>query len=134
MSKTVQQKMHEQHRKWQSDYETWRADIEQWKKQLRTALGELREVEDMLRDSLDALEAHADDAWENEQRRYAHELALGEELRAGMHATDKDWAHRYHEYAARHEGLADAHGRIKKHHHGVVAEVMRLVAAARRAM
>jgi len=29
MSKTVQQKMQEQHRRWQSDGETWRADIEE---------------------------------------------------------------------------------------------------------
>lgn len=135
MSKTVQQKMHAQHRQWQSDSETWRSDIDEWKKELRVALGDLREVEDMLRDSLDALAAHADSVWENEQRRCAHELELREEARSGSEKkTDKAWAKQHREHAARHERLANAHVRIKKYQHNVVAEVRRLLRAARKAM
>lgn len=37
MSKTIQQKMHAQHRRRQSDSETWRADVDEWKKELRAA-------------------------------------------------------------------------------------------------
>ncbi|MBI3777750.1 MAG: hypothetical protein HY274_02365 [Gammaproteobacteria bacterium] len=99
------------------------------------ALGDLREVEDMLRDSLDALAAHADSVWESEQRRCAHELALREEAKAGAEKkTDKAWAKSHREHAVRHERMADAHARIKQYHHKVVAEVMRLLRAARKGM
>jgi len=135
MSKTIQQKMHEQHRRWQSDSDTWRSDIDEWKKELRAALGDLREVEDMLRDSLDALAAHADSVWESEQRRCAHELELREEAKSGVEKkTDKGWAKMHREHAARHERLADAHARIKKYQHQVVAEVSRLLRDARKGM
>ncbi|MGE5241562.1 MAG: hypothetical protein ACM3NI_07935 [Bacteroidota bacterium] len=135
MSKTIQQKMHSQHRQWQSDSDTWRSDIDEWKKELRVALGDLREVEDMLRDSLDALTAHADSVWESEQRRCAHELELREEAKRGAgKKTDKGWAKIHREHAARHERLADAHARIKKYQHNVVAEVTRLLRAARKGM
>jgi hypothetical protein len=135
MSKTIQQKMHKQHRQWQSDSETWRSDIDEWNKELRMALGDLREVEDMLRDSLDALAYHADSVWESEQRRCAHELALREEAMSGAEKkTDKAWAKTHREHAAWHERLADAHARIKKYQHKVVAEVMRLLRAARKGM
>ncbi len=135
MSKTIQQKMHAQHRQWQSDSETWRSDVDEWNKELRVALGDLREVEDMLRDSLDALAAHADGVWESEQRRCAHELALREEAKSGAgKKTDKGWAKIHREHAARHERLAGAHARIKKYQHKVVAGVMRLLRAARKGM
>ncbi len=135
MSKTIQQKMHEQHRRWQSDGDAWRSDISEWNKQLRVALGDLREVEDMLRDALDALGVHADSVWEGEQRRHAHELALREEVKSGTEKkTDKAWARIHREYATRHGRLADAHTRIKQYQHKVVAEVMRLLRAARQGM
>ena len=135
MSKTIQQKLHEQHRRWQSDSDTWRSDIDEWNKELRVALGDLREVEDMLRDSLDALAVHADSVWESEQRRHAHELALREEAKAGAEKkTDKAWAKSHREHAARHVRMADAHARIKQYQHKVIAEVMRLLRAARKGM
>jgi hypothetical protein len=135
MSKTIQQKMHKQHRQWQSDSDTWRSDIDEWNKELRTALGDLREVEDMLRDSLDSLAVHADNVWESEQRRCAHELALREEAKTGVEKkTDKAWARTHREHAAWHERLADAHARIKQHQHKVVAGVRRLLRAARKGM
>jgi len=135
MSKTSQQKMHEQHRRWQSDSDTWRSDIDEWNKELRAALGDLREVEDMLRDALDALAVHADSVWENEQRRCAHELELQEEVKSGVEKkTDKTWAKSHRKHAARHERLADAHARIKTYQHNVVAGVMRLLRAARKGM
>ena len=135
MSKTIQQKMHEQHRRWQSDSDAWRSDIDEWNKELRVALGGLREVEDMLRDSLDALAVHADSVWEGEQRRHAHELALREEVKSGAEKkTDKAWARIHQAYAARHERISDAHARIKKYQHKVVAEVMRLLRTARKGM
>jgi hypothetical protein len=136
MRKTSQQKMHVQHRQWQSDCETWRSDIDEWNKELRVALGDLREVEDMLRDSLDALAAHADSVWESEQHSHAHELALREEAMSGAaKKTNKGWWAKVHrDHAARHERLADAHARIKKYQHKVVAEVMRLLRVARKGM
>jgi len=135
MSRTIQQKLHAQHRAWQSDHEAWLIDINEWKKELRTALADLREVEDMLRDSLDGLEVHADALWEEWQRLRAHELALGKEVMAGERKkTDKQWAAIHHRQLARHERTVDAHTRIKKYQHAVVAEIVRLVKQARRGM
>lgn len=134
MSKTVQEQLHGDHQRWRGDHEGWWGDIDEWKKQIRSALRDLRDVEDMLRDSLDALDGHADAIWTSEQYMRAHEVGLYEEVRAGESATDPRWKHTHHEEAARHERLRDAHERIKKHHHAVSAEVVRLVREARKAM
>ncbi len=123
MSTSIQEKFHRQHRQWQGDHATWRADIDAWRGELRAARAALAEVEDMLRDSLEGLETHADAVWEGAQRVRAHELVLRQEAMTGDHRQ-----------AARHERLADAHARIKRHHHTVVAEVMKLLTRARAAM
>lgn len=95
MSKTIQQKVHQQHRKWQSDREAWLIDLDEWRKELRTAFADLRDVEDGLRDSLNGLEVHADALWEEGQRLRGHELALGKETRAGERKrTDRQWGRR----------------------------------------
>lgn len=135
MSTSIQEKFHRQHRQWRDEHATWRADIDAWRKELRAAQATLAEVEDMLRDSLEALAAHADTVWESEQRLRAHELTLCQEARTGeQHKTDRQWAAVHHLEAARHERLVDAHARIKRHHHIVVAGVRKLLTRARAAM
>ncbi len=134
MSNSIQQKMHQQHVKWQSDNETWLADIDEWRKELNTALTELSEVETVMRDSLDALESHASTIWENQQRNQAHELVISEELRSGENSTNKDWETTHLEQAAKHERVADAHERIKHYHHTTVAECAKLIKKVRSAL
>ncbi len=134
MSKTIQQKMHEQHIRWQREHETWLADIDKWKKQVHAALSDLADVQGFLRDSADALEDHANTIWESQQRLTAHELAVSEEARLGEHKTDKAWADTHSEHAAQHERTAEAHERIKKHHHEVLAEAGRLLDKVRQAL
>jgi hypothetical protein len=134
MSKTIQQKMHEEHRKWQRDHTAWLEDLDAWKKDLRVALGELFEVEDMLRDYLDALDVHADAIWQSRQRIQAHELVLSTEMKAGAHETDKALALTHRRVAAQHERAVNAHARIRKHHLKVIVEVVRIVRQARSAM
>lgn len=135
MSKSIQEKLHRQHRQWQGDYETWRADIDAWRRELRSAQAALADVEEALRDLLDAMEVHADVVWENEQRARAHELALSQEAMTGeTRKTDKLRAAAHHRQAAQHERLADAHVRIRRHQHSVVAGIMRLLKRAGAAM
>jgi Tfp pilus assembly protein PilX len=135
MSKSIQEKFHRQHRQWQGDQATWRADIDAWRGELRAAQAALAEVEVTLRDSIEALEVHADAVWESEQRARAHELTLCQEAMSGKsYKTDKQWAVVHHRQAALHERLSDAHARVKRHHHTVVAEVMKLLKRARAAM
>lgn len=135
MSTSIQEKFHRQHRQWQGDHVSWRVDIDAWRGELRAAQATLAEVEDMLRDSLEALEAHADAVWESTQRARAHELALRQEAMTGEpHKSDRQWVAVHHRQAARHERLADAHARLKRHHHAVVAGVMKLLKRARAAM
>jgi hypothetical protein len=134
MSKTIQQKMHEQHRKWQRDHTTWLENLDAWKKELRVALSDLFEVEDMLRDYLDVLDVHADAIWQSRQRIQAHELVLSTEIKAGANETDRALAVTHHRVAAQHERATNAHARIRKHHHKVIVEVMRILRQARAAM
>jgi hypothetical protein len=89
----------------------------------------------MLRDALDALDAHSQDLWEEEQRIHAHELSLYREAMEGQpQKTDKQWAAAHRRVAAQHERVAAVHERIKKHHHRVVAQVRRLLERARAAL
>jgi len=88
---------------------------------------DLSEVEIALRDSLDAIEAHANAVWDNQQRLQAHELAISEESKTAANKTDKEWAAAHSLQAHQHERLTEAHERIKKHHHGMVAAAERLL-------
>lgn len=135
MSKTIQEKMHAEHRRWQSDVAIWRFDDGQWRKELRAASAALDTIKDTLRDALDALDAHADAVWEEEQHIHAHELSLCQESMAGQRKkTDKQWAAIHRKMATQHKRVAAAHERIKQHHHGVIAEVRRLLDKASAAM
>ncbi|MGD2075242.1 MAG: hypothetical protein PVI91_00855 [Gammaproteobacteria bacterium] len=127
MSKTVQQKMHEQHLQWDRDTQTWRSDIEQWKSELQAAVRDLDTIAEAMRDSLLALENHGDTVWEHVQRLKAHELVVDEEAKEGANRTDREWATRHEAESSRHDRLSDAHERIKRHQHGMVAEVKRLL-------
>jgi hypothetical protein len=135
MSKSIQEKLHHQHRQWQDDHVAWRMDIDAWRGELRTAQAALVEAQEMLRASSEALEIHADAVWESEQRARAHELTLCQETMGGKpRKTDKQWGAVHHKQAALHERLADAHLRIRRNHRAVVAEAMKLLKRARAAM
>lgn len=127
MSKTIQQKMHEQHEQWRRDYETWLADIDQWRKELQVGLIDIGAVDEALRRSRAAIDDHANTIWENQQRLMGHELVLSEEARLGSSKTDKEWKAAHKEQSSGHVRLIDVHERIKRHQHEVTAEVTRLL-------
>jgi hypothetical protein len=127
MSKTVHQKMHQQHVEWDKAAETWQGDISHWKKGLEAALLDLDAIREAMQDSLIALGHHADSVWEHQQRLKAHEAVVCEEAKAASNQTDKAWAETHDAESSRHQRLGDAHERIKRHQHGVVAEVKRLL-------
>ena len=126
MSKSTQQKMHEQHTVWHRDYETWMADVDVWKNEIKRALSDLDDVEAMLLDCLEAAQTHSDKVWENRQRLKAHELAIGTESKLNENKTDQQWKHSHEQQASDHEKLADAHERIKKHHYSMLTETRKL--------
>jgi hypothetical protein len=134
MSKTIHQKMHDQHGKWQDDLETWRLDIQLWKKELHGAIGNLATIDHAMRDALTALGNHADALWEHQQRLHAHECIVSQEVREGSSETDREWASTHEAQSLRHEQLSDAHQRIKRYQHGVVSEVERLLGKMLEAM
>ena len=127
MSKSIHQKMHEEHVRWQNDLEAWQADIDQWKKALKKSVDDVATINDALSDALTALENYADSVWEHAQRLKAHEGIVSQEARAGENATDKEWAHSHEAESSQHARLTDVHQRIKHHQHAVVAEVQRLL-------
>jgi hypothetical protein len=127
MSKTVHQKMHEEHLHWDRDAQTWRSDVEQWKRELEDAVRDLDTIGEAMRDSLLALDNHADAVWDHVQRLKAHEPILDEEVKEGANRTDESWAAAHEAESSRHARLSDAHERIKRHQHGMVAEVKHLL-------
>lgn len=126
MSKSTQQKMHQQHAVWKQDYDTWMADVDVWKKEIKHALSDLDDIEAMLLDCLEAAQTHCDNVWENRQRLKAHEMTLGKESRLNENKTDQQWKHRHEQQASDHVKLADAHERIKKHHYSMLSETKKL--------
>lgn len=127
MSKSVHQKMHEQHLEWGKATDTWQVDIDHWKKGLQAALQDLDTIREAVQSSLTALEHHAESVWEHQQRLKAHEAVVCEEAKAASNQTDKDWSATHDAESARHERLRDAHERIKHYEHAVLAEVKRLL-------
>ncbi len=127
MSKTIHQKMHEQHLEWDKDLESWRLDLDHWKQELQDAIRDLNTIREAMSDSLTALESHGDTLWEHQQRLKAHDGVVGQEAREGANQTDKEWAATHQAESSRHQRLVDAHARIKRHQHAVVAEVKHLL-------
>ena len=97
-------------------------------------MADLRDVEVMLKDSLDGLGVHGDAVWEALQRVRAHEQVIGEESRLGENTTDREWRTTHEALSSQHARVADAHERIKRHHHDVVAEVARMLEKIRSPM
>lgn len=134
MSKTIHEKIHEQHQRWRADLEAWQSDVTAWKQEFEAALADLREIEGMLKDSLDGLGVHGDAVWEALQRVQAHEQVIDEESRLGENRTDREWRTTHEALSSQHVRVADTHERIKRHHHDVVAEVARMLKQIRSPM
>lgn len=130
MTTETPEKMHADHRRWESALSQWNDDLAEWDK-------ELVQASQALRDAGAALDAHAAgvDAHARLMRREGQEVEDHEHLLAcvARHQADHDRIGQCGGHDAegcRFARLRDAHERLKKYHHALMAKVSLLAKAA----
>ena len=117
------------HHYWQSDIKHWRDDVQRWKEEQEALLNALSKA---LNEHLQALKEHGEQIGHHQAAVIAHEHFLLEcEHTAGTELQDEEHSREdAHGLEARRQAaLWDAHERIKKHHHGIIAKIEMLNAA-----
>ncbi|MEX2113104.1 MAG: hypothetical protein WD845_07955 [Pirellulales bacterium] len=125
--------MHQDHKQWLSDNDMWRLDIANWQAELREAESSLQDIEAAIKDHTTALQTHAASVRMREQALRAHEHALAEYEQGETGAELIALVEIHRREAADHLQQTDAHERIKRHHHQVIAhlrQVRKALAAA----
>ena len=115
--------MHCDHKQWISENDMWRCDISSWQEELRQAASHLAEVEAALKEHEKALQVHAAAIRLRQQDLAAHERALAEYEGGETGAELIALAQSHGTEASKHSQQRDAHERIKRHHHAVIAQV-----------
>jgi hypothetical protein len=126
--------MHHEHRQWLSENDLWRCDIGSWQEELRRAVVGLKEIEAALKEHETALQTHAAAIRLREQELATHEHALAEYERGEAGAELLGLARTHKAEAAKHAQQRDAHERIKRHHHEVIAKMSLLHKALAKAV
>jgi chromosome segregation ATPase len=127
--------MHSDHRHWGCEIANWCDDVGVWRHEIEKALADLAGLERILRAHVGALRDHAEQIRSHEQDLTEHEEALaryeqggpGEERLIGL-------ALHHNAEAAHHDRQREAHERIKKHQHTVLARWSLLLRALSEAM
>jgi hypothetical protein len=115
--------MHQDHKQWLSDNDMWRCDISVWQEEFKKAAADLKQIEAAVKEHEKALQVHAAAIRLREQELAAHEHALAEYERGETGAELIVLAKAHDKEAAKHVQQRDAHERIKRHHHDVIAKV-----------
>ena len=115
--------MHSEHRQWLSDDSMWRDDLALWRKEIDESLDELGKLEDALHAHRANLQIHLDTFMAGEKEQEAHEHALAEfergDTRNELQLLAMAKAHKKH--ADEHVQQRQAHERLKKLHHTMMA-------------
>jgi hypothetical protein len=130
MNTNAMDTMHSDHRRWQAALSQWKDDLAEWDRELVQAGEALREVGAALDSHAAGLDAHA-----RLLRREDQEVDDHEHLMACLarHQADHDpiSQHGGHDAeACRFARLHDAHERLKKYHHTLMARISVLARAA----
>jgi hypothetical protein len=122
MIDTLTRDLHAEHRDWETDISLWKDELETWLKELSRASGNLRRAERALESHAQALDRHTLDLLTEEQAVRRHERAMAQEagggreglvLPPGDHTAESE----------RHHKMRDAHERLKKYHHAILARL-----------
>jgi hypothetical protein len=133
MSTVTHATMHQDHKRWLSDNDMWRCDISAWQEEFKNAAAQLKEIEPAVKEHERALQTHAAAIRLRGQELSAHEHALAE-YELGEIGTELIPLAKAHEKeAAKHAQQQDAHERIKRNHHNVIAQVSLLKKALAKA-
>jgi hypothetical protein len=127
--------MHEEHRYWLSEHALWRDDVSIWEEEARKAVEDLKKVEAALRDHEEALRSHAETLGREEARLRKHEHELAEFEKGTGGTNDLIAMARGHQGEGdRHGELRQAHERIKRYHHTIIAQCALLLKALGKAV
>jgi hypothetical protein len=127
MTDTTNQDLHADHRLWLSDLSLWQDDLREWRDELGRALDDLREAEAALRAHAQGLDQHGVAMDQEAEGIRQHECGIALTERAGAGLT----AGPHEAQAARHPQRRDAHERLKRYHHTLIARVSLLLKAIR---
>ena len=115
--------MHRDHQLWLSENNAWRVDICNWQEEQRHAETQLAEVEEALQEHKIVLQTHAAAIRARQEQLAGHEHALAACERGQIGPELATLTNSHDEEAAKHSQQREAHERIKRHHHGVIAQV-----------
>jgi hypothetical protein len=104
----------------------WRCDIAAWQQEFKTVKTDLAQVEAALKEHEQAMQVHAAAIRLRERDLAAHEHALAEYERGETGAQLIPLAHAHDQEGTKHAQQREAHERIKRNHHLVLAKVAQL--------
>jgi chromosome segregation ATPase len=114
--------MHRDHCQLRNEDDLWRLEIAAWQRELETARKDLSKLEAALREHDKALQTHAAAirAYEADVGEHEHALAAFEQGGSGGELIDMAKAHEAE--VAQQNQRRQAHERIKRHHHALMAQ------------
>jgi hypothetical protein len=126
--------MQAEHKTWLAAHADWRRDIERWQAEHKSAATRLTAMQSLIREHGKALEEYARALRDVEDAITAHDREIAEH-RAGKGSQAQDViANRHRDKEGVFGRQQDAHGRIKKHHEEVMAQLRNLESSAEAAM
>jgi chromosome segregation ATPase len=131
MTTTTHERMHGEHRFWESEINLWREDLRAWQHELAHAQGEITQLETALEQHARTLKQHASALRLEEQKEDSHEHAIVKYEQGGEGDELFEMAREHSEEALRHAGHRTAHEQLKRRHHTVIAHWNVLLKALR---
>jgi hypothetical protein len=114
--------MHRDHCQLRSEDDLWWLEIAAWQQELQSALKDLSKLEAALKDHEKSLEIHAAAIRSYEQDVGEHEHALAAFEQGGSGGELVDLAKAHGDEISQHQRRRQAHERIKRHHHSMMAQ------------
>lgn len=122
MSSAIHTEMHCEHKHLRNEIALWQEQINHWREEFREALAGLERLKQSLACHDQALQKHAEELDRECTRLQEHEFALAEYERGGGSAELVSLAQRHKEELTLQARRRDAHERIKRHHHSLMAQ------------
>lgn len=134
MSNKLHIQMHGDHQHWLSESDFWREDTAQWRTEIEQSLRDVERLNEALRAHAAALHAHLEMICSHAQKIRAHEHAL-----AGFEQGDGGdeligFAKDHEKERAEQVATRQVHERLKKFHHGLIAQLNLLIKSVSKAV
>ncbi|MCG8322646.1 MAG: hypothetical protein MI921_24310 [Cytophagales bacterium] len=115
----TQLSMHQDHTVWESEIRMWQEDLKFWKKELNQLKEDLIVIASAAEKHLEATDHHEKSIAEHHSFLQKHETDLS--ILLENTGLDRELAARHLNEQQKHNLQKDAHERIKKYHHTIVA-------------